>query len=190
MKHRFIVIIIMLFTVNSIFSQDEIKGFLGVQFGQGDATVIDILKKSFPNTKWDYPYFEVNNVSFIGITFNNLTIKFKQSKLSEGTFLLSDSKLAMTSNPFDSSAKIQTEVTNNQNTITQKFTQIFTNLYDIYSSKYGQPSSATPGNIIWRDKNSNSITLNSTIENGSDEMAIRCTGRVTITYRNGTNDEF
>lgn len=47
-------------------------------------------------------------------------------------------------------------------------------------------------NAIWRDTNSNSITLNVTLNNSQDELGVHFDGILTVTYRTATtnNDEF
>ena len=59
-------------------------------------------------------------------------------------------------------------------------------------SKYGNPTISSEGNAIWRDRNSNSITLNVTLNNSQDEIGAHFSGKLTVTYRTTTtnNDEF
>ena len=54
------------------------------------------------------------------------------------------------------------------------------------------PTVSSDGNAIWRDTNSNSITLNVTLNNSQDEIGINFSGTLTVTYRTATtnDDEF
>lgn len=189
MKYRLVVCLVMLLTASSIFAQQEIKGFLGVEFGQKSFVSIDILKKKNSNVEWKHPCIEIKNITFLGVTFNNLTVKFNQEDLTEGVFALYDSK-SVAIGPFGANESEQSMITNNRNYITQKFANIFNNLSDTFLSKYGNPSSATPNNIIWRDKNNNTIILSSRITHESGMIGVHCYGALTITYRSGANDEF
>ena len=189
MKYRLVICLIMLLTASSIFAQQEIKGFLGVEFGQKSFVSIDILKKQYSNVEWKHPCIEIKNIPFIGTTFNNLTITFNQEELAEGTFLLYDDKILFP-NPLDNSQSIQSMIVNNRNYIIQKFTNTFDNLSSTFLSKYGNPKSANNNNIIWRDANNNTITLSLTISNSETEITVGCRGKITVTYRRGANDEF
>ena len=83
-------------------------------------------------------------------------------------------------------------VTRSKNQIVNRFTQTFNSLGNAFCSKYGNPAVSSEGNAIWRDTNSNSITLNVTLNNSQDELGVHFDGILTVTYRTATtnNDEF
>lgn len=191
MRNRLVVFIISLFIVNYIGGQNPINGFLGIELGQKSYVAIDILKKRYPKLEWKYPSIYIKDITFVGTTFNNLIVSFKEEKLVEATFTLSEQKYAA-ENPFRDNSNIQLEMNNKQNYLVQKFSRIFNDLNDSFCSKYGNPAASNSGYMVWRDHNFNSIILNFTINNNysSSSGLYTSTGKITVTYRKGNNEEF
>ena len=170
----------MLFISTYINAQSEITGFLGIKLEDKPNVAIDKLKKRYPNVEWKHPCIHLKNVTFIDTKFNDLVITYKNEKLVEATFTLFDDA-SVVDIPFK-----------DRTTITNKFTQAFNGLGNTLCSKYGNPTVSSDGNAIWRDTNSNSITLNVTLNNSQDEIGINFSGTLTVTYRTATtnDDEF
>lgn len=116
---------------------------------------------------------------------------FGDERLVEATFTLLEDA-SVTENPFRDKAIFLNEAKSKQNQIINKFTQTFNSLGNALCSKYGNPTISSEGNAIWRDRNSNSITLNVTLNNSQDEIGAHFSGKLTVTYRTTTtnNDEF
>ena len=110
---------------------------------------------------------------------------------SKRTFTLFDNASVM-DNPFKDRTTILNEAKSKQNQIVNRFTQAFNGLGNSLCSKYGNPTVSSEGNAIWRDINSNSITLNLNFNNSQDGMGVHFGGQLTVTYRTVTtnNDEF
>lgn len=181
----------MLFITTYINAQNEITGFLGIKLEDKPYVAIDKLKKRYSNVEWKHPCIYLKNVTFIDTKFDNLVITYKNEKLVEATFTLFDNASVM-DNPFKDRATILSEAKSKQNQIMNRFTQAFNGLGNAFCSKYGNPAVSSEGNAIWRDTNSNSITLNVTLNNSQDELGVHFDGILTVTYRNATtnNDEF
>lgn len=181
----------MLFIATYINAQNEITGFLGIRLEDKPYVAIDKLKKRYPNVEWKFPCIHLDNVTFIDTKFNNLTITFKNEKLVEAKFTLSDF-VSVADNPFKDRVTLLNEAKSKQNQIVNRFTQTFNSLGNAFCSKYGNPAVSSEGNAIWRDTNSNSITLNVTLNNSQDELGVHFDGILTVTYRTATtnNDEF
>ena len=191
MKHRLLLFLSMLFITTYINAQNEITGFLGIKLEDKPYVAIDKLKKRYSNVEWKHPCIYLKNVTFIDTKFDNLVITYKNEKLVEATFTLFDNASVM-DNPFKDRATILSEAKSKQNQIINKFTQTFNSLGNALCSKYGNPAVSSEGNAIWRDTNSNSITLNVTLNNSQDEIGAHFSGKLTVTYRTTTtnNDEF
>ena len=191
MKHRLLLFLSMLFITTYINAQNEITGFLGIKLEDKPYVAIDKLKKRYSNVEWKHPCIYLKNVTFIDTKFDNLVITYKNEKLVEATFTLFDNASVM-DNPFKDRATILSEAKSKQNQIINKFTQTFNSLGNALCSKYGNPAVSSEGNAIWRDTNSNSITLNVTLNNSQDELGVHFDGILTVTYRTATtnNDEF
>ena len=191
MKHRLLLFLSMLFIATYINAQNEITGFLGIKLEDKPYVAIDKLKKRYSNVEWKHPCIYLKNVTFIDTKFDNLVITYKNEKLVEATFTLFDNASVM-DNPFKDRATILSEAKSKQNQIMNRFTQAFNGLGNAFSSKYGNPAVSSEGNAIWRDTNSNSITLNVTLNNSQDELGVHFDGILTVTYRTATtnNDEF
>lgn len=191
MKHRLLLFLSMLFITTYINAQNEITGFLGIKLEDKPYVAIDKLKQRYPNVEWKFPCIHLDNVTFIDTRFDNLTITFKNEKLVEAIFTLSDF-VSVADNPFKDRATLLNEAKSKQNQIANRFTQTFNSLGNAFCSKYGNPAVSSEGNAIWRDTNSNSITLNVTLNNSQDELGVHFDGILTVTYRTATtnNDEF
>lgn len=181
----------MLFIVTYINAKNEITGFLGIKLEDKPYVAIDKLKQRYPNVKWKYPCIYLKNVTLIDTKFDNLVITYKNEKLVEATFTLSDNASVM-DNPFKYRVTILNEAKSKLNQITNRFTQEFNGLWNALCSKYGNPTVSSKGNAIWMDINSNSITINLNFNNSQDEMGMHFGGQLTVTYRTVTtnNDEF
>ena len=191
MRYRLLLFLSMLFISTYINAQSEITGFLGIKLEDKPYVAIDKLKKRYPNVEWKHPCIHLENVTFIDTKFNDLVITYKNEKLVEATFTLFDDA-SVVDNPFKDRTTILNEAKSKQNQITNKFTQTFNGLGNTLCSKYGNPTVSSDGNAIWRDTNSNSITLNVTLNNSQDEIGINFSGTLTVTYRTATtnDDEF
>ena len=191
MKHRLLLFLSMLFITTYINAQNEITGFLGIKLEDKPYVAIDKLKQRYPNVEWKHPCIYLKNVTFIDTKFDNLVITYKNEKLVEATFTLFDNASVM-DNPFKDRTTILNEAKSKQNQIVNRFTQAFNGLGNSLCSKYGNPTVSSEGNAIWRDINSNSITLNVTLNNSQDEIGINFSGTLTVTYRTATtnDDEF
>ena len=191
MKHRLLLFLSMLFITTYINAQNEITGFLGIKLEDKPYVAIDKLKQRYPNVEWKHPCIYLKNVTFIDTKFDNLVITYKNEKLVEATFTLFDNASVM-DNPFKDRTTILNEAKSKQNQIVNRFTQAFNGLGNSLCSKYGNPTVSSDGNAIWRDTNSNSITLNVTLNNSQDEIGINFSGTLTVTYRTATtnDDEF
>ena len=181
----------MLFIATYINAQNEITGFLGIKLEDKPYVAIDKLKKRYPNVEWKHPCNHIKGITFIDAKFNNLVVTFKNERLVEATFTLLEDA-SVTENPFRDKAIFLNEAKSKQNQIINKFTQTFNSLGNALCSKYGNPTISSEGNAIWRDRNSNSITLNVTLNNSQDEIGAHFSGKLTVTYRTTTtnNDEF
>ena len=177
----------MLFITTYINAQNEITGFLGIKLEDKPYVAIDKLKKRYSNVEWKHPCIYLKNVTFIDTKFDNLVITYKNEKLVEATFTLFDNASVM-DNPFKDRATILSEAKSKQNQIMNRFTQAFNGLGNAFCN----PAVSSEGNAIWRDTNSNSITLNVTLNNSQDELGVHFDGILTVTYRTATtnNDEF
>ena len=191
MRYRLLLFLSMLFISTYINAQSEITGFLGIKLEDKPYVAIDKLKKRYPNVEWKHPCIHLKNVTFIDTKFNDLVITYKNEKLVEATFTLFDDA-SVVDNPFKDRTTILNEAKSKQNQITNKFAQAFNGLGNTLCSKYGNPTVSSDGNAIWRDTNSNSITLNVTLNNSQDEIGINFSGTLTVTYRTATtnDDEF
>ena len=191
MKHRLLLFLSMLLITTYISAQSEITGFLGIKLEDKPYVAIDKLKKRYSNVEWKHPCIHIKNITFIDTKFNDLVITYKNEKLVEATFTLFDDA-SVVDNPFKDRTTILNEAKSKQNQITNKFTQAFNGLGNTLCSKYGNPTVSSDGNAIWRDTNSNSITLNVTLNNSQDEIGINFSGTLTVTYRTATtnDDEF
>lgn len=181
----------MLFITTYINAQNEITGFLGIKLEDKPYVAIDKLKQRYPNVEWKHPCIYLKNVTFIDTKFDNLVITYKNEKLVEATFTLFDNASVM-DNPFKDRTTILNEAKSKQNQIVNRFTQAFNGLGNSLCSKYGNPTVSSEGNAIWRNINSNSITLNLNFNNSQDGMGVHFGGQLTVTYRTVTtnNDEF
>lgn len=181
----------MLFITTYISAQSEITGFLGIRLEDKPYVAIDKLKKKYSNVEWKYPCIHLKNIAFIDTKFDDLVITFKSERLVEATFTLMEDAF-VSDNPFRDKSIFLNETKSKQNQIINKFTQTFNSLGNTLCSKYGNPTVSSEGNAIWRDRNSNSITLNVTLNNSQDEFGARFNGKLTVTYRTATtnNDEF
>lgn len=191
MKHRLLLFLSMLFISIYINAQNEITGFLGIRLEDKPYVAIEKLKKRYSSVEWKYPCIHVDNVTFIDTKFNNLIITFKNERLVEAKFTFFDNE-SVTDNPFKDRATLLNEAKSKQNQIINKFTQLFNSLGNTLCSKYGNPIVSSEGNAIWRDLNSNSITLNVNLNNSQDSMGIHFGGQLTVTYKtsNTNKDEF
>ncbi len=191
MKYRLLLFLSMLFITTYISAQSEITGFLGIRLEDKPYVAIDKLKKKYSNVEWKYPCIHLKNIAFIDTKFDDLVITFKSERLVEATFTLMEDAF-VSDNPFRDKSIFLNETKSKQNQIINKFTQTFNSLGNTLCSKYGNPTVSSEGNAIWRDRNSNSITLNVTLNNSQDEFGARFNGKLTVTYRTATtnNDEF
>ena len=177
----------MLFIATYINAQNEITGFLGIKLEDKPYVAIDKLKKRYPNVEWKHPCIHIKGITFIDAKFNNLVVTFKNERLVEATFTLLEDA-SVTENPFRDKAIFLNEAKSKQNQIINKFTQTFNSLGNALCSKYGNPTISSEGNAIWRDRNSNSITLNVTLNNSQDEIGAHFSGKLTVTYRTTTTN--
>ena len=191
MKHRLLLFLSILFISTYINAQSEITGFLGIRLEDKPYVAIDKLKQRYPNVEWKHPCIHLENVTFIDTQFNKLVITYKNEKLVDATFTLFDNASVM-DNPFKDRVTFLNEDKSKQNRIMNRFTQAFNGLGNALCSKYGNPTVSSEGNAIWRDINSNSITLNVNLNNSQDGMGVHFGGQLTVTYRTVTtnNDEF
>lgn len=191
MKHRLLLFLSMLLITTYISAQSEITGFLGIKLEDKPYVAIDKLKKRYSNVEWKHPCIHIKNITFIDAKFNELVITFKSERLVEATFSLLENTF-VADNPFRDKSIFLNEAKSKQNQIINKFTQTFNSLGNALCSKYGNPTVSSEGNAIWRDRNSNSITLNVTLNNSQDEIGAHFNGKLTVTYRTVivNNDEF
>lgn len=108
MKHRLLLFLSMLFITTYINAQNEITGFLGIKLEDKPYVAIDKLKKRYSNVEWKFPCIHLDNVTFIDTRFDNLTITFKNEKLVEAKFTLSDF-VSVADNPFKDRATLLNE---------------------------------------------------------------------------------
>ena len=191
-KLRLFIIVVILFIVKSTYAQNEITGFLGVKFGDTNYVAIDILKKKFPQLEYNFPYINIPQISFLGTTFDSLVITFKEGKLVEGTFSLSETTSALLNEyPFRTQEQTQDTIKNKQEYIVNKYTQLFNDIGNTFVIKYGKPQFPSEGTAIWRDNKLNSIKINSSIESRNGSNIIYFDGKLAITYQVGmSTDEF
>lgn len=192
MRYKLSIIITMLLVANCIFAQNEITGFLGVKFGDTNYVAIDILKKKYPQLKWEFPCINIPQISFLGTTFDSLVITFKEGKLVEGTFSLSETTSALLNEyPFRTQEQTQATIKNKQEYIVNKYTQLFNDIGNTFVIKYGKPQFPSEGTAIWRDNKLNAIKINSSIESRNGSNIIYFDGKLAITYQVGmSTDEF
>lgn len=192
MRYKLSIIITMLLVANCIFAQNEITGFLGVKFGDTNYVAIDILKKKYPQLKWEFPCINISQISFLGTTFDSLVITFEDGKLVKGTFSLSETTSALLNEyPFRTQEQTQVTIENKHNYIVNKYTQLFNDIGNAFVIKYGNPQFPSEGTAIWRDNKLNSIKINSFIESRNGSNIIYFDGKLAITYQVGmSTDEF
>lgn len=184
----------MLFVATYINAQSEITGFLGIKLEDKPYVAIDKLKKRYPNLEWKHPSITLKNITFIDTKFDNLVITYKNEKLVEAIFTLSYSDdFVIPPSRINERSIYMEQFQSKQNQFINKVTQIFDSLGSTLCSKYGNPTISSKGNAIWRDINSNSITLNVTFnikEVYYDFFSLN--SKLTVTYRtsNTNNDEF
>ena len=186
MKHTLIIMVIMLLTSGNSFAQNEINGFLGVKFGDANYVVIDVLKKKYPQLEWKSPCITISKISFLGVTFDNLVITFKNGTLTEGIFTLSETTSALLDEyPFRTQAQTQATIKAKQESIINKYGQLFNDIGNTFASKYGDPNSFSKGYAVWKDDKLNSIKLKISLGNHSGDNTIYFDGKLSITYQIG-----
>lgn len=192
MKCKLLAIIVLSLITTCAFAQNEIAGFLGVKFGDTNYVVIDILKKKYPQLKWEFPCINIPQISFLGTTFDTLVITFEDGKLVKGTFSLSETTSSLLNEyPFRTQEQTQVTIENKQNYIINKYTQLFNDIGNAFVTKYGNPQFPSEGTAIWRDNKLNYIKINSSIESRNGSNIIYFDGKLVITYQVGmSTDEF
>ena len=164
--------ILLLSSGNSIYAQSEIKGFLGVEFGQYATHVIPFLRMSNPNLKWEYPKILIPEIKFLETFFNNgLSIEFKNDKLIKGEFSISRYSSTMLQDGFYNNPNAQVEAESKQNNMRKELEYYYDYLINIYSTKYGKPAVKNTSNTVWADINGNTITLSVEQNNKFEDIA-------------------
>lgn len=182
MKNKLLLFLSILFISININAQSEITGFWGINLDDKPYVAIDKLKKRFTNTKWEYPHIKIEDVSFLGQKFDSLVMTYRNEKLTEAVFTLSKSGIAVLRHHQDINLFL-TEGQAAQNRIANLLTQLYNDFATILYSKYGESIISSQKSLVWKDTNSNSITLNVTYNTLHDEYIMGARGNITITYR-------
>ena len=192
MKRTLLVLFMLIAAATYINAQNEITGFLGIKLEDKPYVAIDKLKDRFPNVKWEYPCIKIENISFLGQQFNSLVITYKDEKLTEAVFTLRKTDLVFQRMNQDMNSFL-VEGQAAQSRIANLLAQLYSDFATTLFSKYGEPTISSERNAIWKDINSNSITLSVTYNTEHNEILMGAKGNVTITYRTSStisNDEF
>lgn len=191
MKQKLIALFLFLFSTTYISAQSEITGFLGIKLEDKPYVAIEKLKKRFSNTTWEYPCIKIEKVVFLNNEFDNLIITYKDEKLTEAVFTLKRKRLAF-ERPLEDANSFIEKGQAAQTWVANQLTQLFNGFQSTLFSKYGNPIISSQGNTVWKDINSNSITLICTYNATQVEAVMGAQGSITITYRTSaiSNDEF
>lgn len=182
MKYRFFTFFSLLLVATYINAQSEITGFLGINLNDKAFIAIDKLKKRYSNVEWKNSSICIKDVLFLGAQFNNVVITYKSEKLTEAVFTLTKGDVVF-DRPFQDPNSFISAGKNRQTQIANQLMQLFNSFGSTLYSKYGEPVISNQNNVIWKDINSNSITLNMTYNTQQTEYIMSGSGRITVTYR-------
>lgn len=191
MKKKLLSLFLLLFATTYINAQSEITGFLGIKLEDKPYIAIEKLKERFPNTKWEYPSIKIEKVVFLDCEFDNLIVTYKDEKLTEAVFTLKRKRLVF-EKPFEDASSFFEKGRAAQNWVANQLAQLFNGFQSMLFSKYSNPIISSQGNVVWKDINSNSITLNCTYNVTQVEAVMGANGSITIIYRTSaiSDDEF